>query len=62
MGMRGEATGKSGCKIETAVTCGEDEQVGVDGGTADVVPARRFLLNLPYSTKHELQQSASLKI
>ncbi|MDI9570762.1 MAG: hypothetical protein QM278_08570 [Pseudomonadota bacterium] len=38
-------------KIGTIVTRNEDERFEVGGGTIEVVPAWRFLLELPESTE-----------
>jgi predicted AAA+ superfamily ATPase len=36
-----------GCKTGTIVTRGEDERIETDSGTVRVVPAWKFLLELP---------------
>ncbi|OPZ26307.1 MAG: hypothetical protein BWZ02_02069 [Lentisphaerae bacterium ADurb.BinA184] len=43
----GEAMRELGCKAGTIVTRGEDERIGTDSGTIEVMPAWRFLLALP---------------
>jgi hypothetical protein len=42
--------GELGLKSGTIVTASEQEQVAVDAGTIEVVPAWRFLLDLPDSS------------
>jgi hypothetical protein len=40
-----------GLKAGTIVTRSEDERIEADGGTIEVVPAWRFLLELPESSE-----------
>ena len=44
-----EAMAKYGLKSGTVVTRNEEDQIKVDAGKIEVVPAWRFLLNLPES-------------
>ena len=46
-----EAMAELGKKTGTIVTRNEAEQIDIDGGTIEVVPGWRFLLDLPESTK-----------
>jgi predicted AAA+ superfamily ATPase len=46
----GEAMAELGLKTGTIVTRNEDERIASDGGTIEVVPAWRFLLDLPETT------------
>jgi hypothetical protein len=43
----GEAMAELGLKTGTVVTRNEEERIDVEAGTIDVVPAWRFLLDLP---------------
>ncbi len=45
----GEAMAELKIKSGTIVTRGGDEQINTDAGTIEVIPAWRFLLNLPES-------------
>ncbi len=47
----GEAMGELGLKTGTIVTRNEDERIDTGGGTIEVVPVWRFLLDLPVLTK-----------
>jgi predicted AAA+ superfamily ATPase len=47
VGALSRAMGELGLKSGTIVTASEQEQVAVDAGTIEVVPAWRFLLDLP---------------
>jgi hypothetical protein len=47
----GEAMVELGLKTGTIVTKNEDERIDTGGGTIEVVPAWRFLLDLPESTE-----------
>jgi predicted AAA+ superfamily ATPase len=46
-----EAMAELGLKTGTIVTRNEDDRVQVEAGTIDVVPAWRFLLDLPESAE-----------
>ena len=46
-----EAMAELGLKTGTIVTRNENERIGAGGGTIEVVPAWRFLLDLPESTE-----------
>ena len=47
----GEAMVELGLKTGTIVTKNKDERIDTGGGTIEVVPAWRFLLDLPESTE-----------
>ena len=46
-----EAMAELGLSTGTIVTRNEDERIDAGGGTIEVVPAWRFLLELPESTE-----------
>ena len=46
-----EAMAELGLKTGTIVTRNEDERIKTDAGTINVIPAWRFLLDLPESTE-----------
>ena len=46
-----EAIAELGLSTGTIVTRNEDERIEAGGGTIEVVPAWRFLLELPESTE-----------
>ena len=46
-----EAMAELGLKTGTIVTRNEDERLDVEAGNIEVVPAWRFLLELPESTE-----------
>jgi len=46
-----EAMAELGLSTGTIVTRNEDERIEAGGGTIEVVPAWRFLLELPESTE-----------